>query len=339
MPDTALRVGFVLCAEFALMSLTGFIEALRHAADLGDRGRKIYCSWTTMSPQKKTVKSSCGIIINPDTDLIDADNFDCIVIIGPLLSGIDDVPQIVHGYLRRAHQRGKLVAGLCTGSFVLADAGLMKGRIACLHPYHLQDYKELHPKLRFTLKHDYLEERNIATVPGGLSVVSFATNLISRHCGRSRAAKSVFQMTMSETGLDSDFNAIVALDKQHIGDHRIRKATIIMEREMFSPGTVASVAERLGLSERQMERLFQKTLSMTPKAYWTAIRIKYGKWCLLNTQKTITEIALLTGFADCAHFIKQFRKVYGETPGHMRRLHAQKSDLALTRLESNSDRF
>lgn len=314
-----LSVGFILCPEFPLMSLTGFVEALRHAADIGDTSRKLRCSWTILAPNRQPVPASCGIPVTPDQGIVGLEAFDCIAVIGPLLRNLDALSPEILSALRVAHQQEKLVAGLCTGSFVLAEAGLMKKRRACLHPYHAEDYRKRYPGHPFMLDQDFHEDSGIVTVPGGLSVISFATSLISRFCGRERATKAVFQMTMSDREVDSSTKKILALGRQHITDHRLRKAITLMERDMQSPGTVADIALQLGLSERQLERLFRDGLGTSPKAFWIEIRLRYGRWYLFNTEKAVTEIAYLTGFSDCAHFIAQFRKAYGLTPGQLRK--------------------
>ncbi|MCU0818548.1 MAG: helix-turn-helix domain-containing protein [Beijerinckiaceae bacterium] len=314
-----LSVGFILCPEFPLMSLTGFVEALRHAADIGDTSRKILCSWTIMTPGRQPVHASCGIPITPDAGIGALDSFDCVAVIGPLLRNLETLPPEIPAALQHAHQQGKLVAGLCTGSFVLAEAGLMQKRRACLHPYHAEDYRRRYPDHRFMLDQDFHEDSGIVTVPGGLSVISFATSLISRFCGRERATKAVFQMTMSDREVESSVKKILALGRQHITDHRLRKAITLMERDMQSPGTVTGIAEQLGMSERQLERLFRDGLGTSPKAFWIEIRLRYGRWYLFNTRKAVTEVAYLTGFSDCAHFIAQFRKAYGVTPGQLRK--------------------
>jgi transcriptional regulator GlxA family with amidase domain len=316
-PD--LNVGFILCPEFPLMSLTGFVEALRHAADIGDKSRKILCSWTIMAPGRQSVTSSCGISIPADSGLMPPDKFDCVAIIGPLLRNIDAIPPEIHPYLRQVQTHERLLAGLCTGSFVLADAGLMDQRNACLHPYHADDYRSRHPGLRFTLDRDFVEDDGIVTVPGGLSVISFATHLISKFCGQERATKAVFQMTMSDREVESSVKRIVALGRQHITNHRLRRAITLMERDLQAPGTIADIADTLGMSERQLERLFREELQTTPKVFWIDMRLRYGRWYLFNTEKAVTEIAYLTGFSDCAHFIYQFRKRFGATPGKLRK--------------------
>lgn len=316
-PD--LNVGFILCPEFPLMSLTGFVEALRHAADIGDTSRKILCSWTIMTPGRQPVLASCGIPIVPDAGIGSLESFDCVAVIGPLLRNISQLSPEIPAALRSAHEQGKLVVGLCTGSFVLADAGLMEKRKACLHPYHAEDYRARYSSLPFILDQEFHEDSGIVTVPGGISVISFATSLISRFCGRERATKAVFQMTMSDREVGSSMKNILALGRQHITDHRLRKAITLMERDLQSPGTVADIALQLGISERQLERLFHERLGTTPKAFWIEIRLRYGRWYLFNTEKAVTEVAYLTGFSDCAHFIAQFRKHYGVTPGKLRR--------------------
>lgn len=84
-----LRVGFLLAHNFTLSALSLFVDALRLAADEGDRSRPIHCSWSVMSPRGETVRSSCGVGVSPTGPLTAPTEFDYIVVVGGLLSGRD----------------------------------------------------------------------------------------------------------------------------------------------------------------------------------------------------------------------------------------------------------
>ncbi|RED53443.1 GlxA family transcriptional regulator [Aestuariispira insulae] len=313
-PD--LHVGFILCDEFPLLSLSGFIEALRHAADIGDTSRKLFCSWSIMEENLKPGLSSCGIPVPATSRLLPSEQLDYVAVVGPLLRNIDHVPRAIHDYLRKMHDHRIPLIGLCTGSFVLADAGIMANRTASLHPYHVQDFRSRHPNLRCLQDRDYLEDKGIFTAPGGVSAIGLATDLIARHCSDAQAAKAVFQMTMSHQ--QAGTMRIDALDRKRAGDYRVRKAVSYMERNIGTPDKVSGLATRLGISERQLERLFRSEFGISPKVYWMDLRLNFGRWQLLHTSKSVTQIAYEAGFNDCAHFIHHFRKKFEQTPGILR---------------------
>lgn len=92
-----------------------------------------------------------------------------------------------------------------------------------------------------------------------------------------------------------------------------------MEQNLSDPLTVEQIASRLSVSTRQFERLFRDATAMSPTGFYRLLRLRYGHWLLRNSARSVTDIAQETGFADCAHFSRQFREVYGVSPSELRR--------------------
>ncbi len=101
-PETTLKVGFTLTPDFTLLAFTGFIETLRQAADVGDMSRPIWCSWSVMSDKPAPIKSSCGLEVTPWETFRDPREFDYIVLVGGLISSLDQVSDELINYLKRA---------------------------------------------------------------------------------------------------------------------------------------------------------------------------------------------------------------------------------------------
>lgn len=313
-----LRIGLLLLPTFPLLSLAGFCDALRHAADLGDQSRPLRCAWTLLGAHAGDVQASCGasVRVQSMTDRLDA--FDYLVVIGGLLSEMNAIDPRVWDYLAAADAADIPLIGLCTGSFVLAKAGYMRDRVACVHAFHFEDYKRLYPGLGVLTNADYLIDGNRITCAGGVSVIELATRLISLHCGADRAAKVIHQMTVTRQGGTSFIERRHALGYMRVDDVRARHAIVLMEENLEAPLTIATIAKMTGNSVRQLERLFLQSLGVSPKDFYRAMRLRYARWLLLNSPRRITDIAYQCGFADAAHFIRHFREVYGVTPGKLR---------------------
>lgn len=319
-PSEPLRVGFVLCPEFPLLSLTGFVEALRHAADRGDGSRKRMCSWNLVTAHGRPETASCGSAVSPDHNAGSVSGFSLIAVVGPLLRRFDEIPQGTYDFIAAARKAEVPVVGLCTGSFVLARAGLLDGMTACIHPYHALDFSTWFPDIPYVTEKHFVEEGGIATVPGGTSVLNYAAHVIGRHLGASRTSKVMHQMSLPGASWDI-FGARQARQQAaNSSDVRIKKAVSLMERTMEAGKTIADLAAAAGTSERQLERLFQKHFQTTPKRYWLEMRLDYCKWLTLNTERSITDVAFAGGFSDSAHFITQFKKAFGVPPGELRRM-------------------
>ncbi|MNC19458.1 HTH-type transcriptional activator RhaS [compost metagenome] len=102
-------------------------------------------------------------------------------------------------------------------------------------------------------------------------------------------------------------------------DARIHQIAHFMEQRIDNPPSVAAAAHHIGVSVRQLERMFHLSLGVSPAAFQRRMRIKYGRWLLENSNKTVTEIAFDCGFADTAHFSREFRTHYQQSPSELRR--------------------
>jgi transcriptional regulator GlxA family with amidase domain len=313
-----LNVGIMLWPRFPLLSLGGLCDALRHAADRGDQSRQLRCIWTTIGTQSGTVESSCGIAVPVQSAFPNAEQFDYVVVIGGLLPYLNQVDRRYWDYLREAAQAGVPLVGVCTGSFVLARAGLMEDRVACVHTFHFDDYRNMFPGLRVVTHADYLIDGNRITCAGGVSVIELAARLISLHCGPDRASKVIHQMTVSRRAGSSFVERRKALGYLSVDDATVRHAALLMEESLEAPLNIAAIAKMIGTSVRQLERAFMAEMKVSPNEFYRRMRLRYARWMLLNTSRKVTEIAYDCGFADSAHFIRVFREAYGVTPGKLR---------------------
>lgn len=210
------------------------------------------------------------------------------------------------------------MVGLCTGSFILCRAGLMQGRRCCVSWYHYQDFIDEFPDhAPPTADTLFLVDGDRITCAGGGGTVDLATYLVERHLGRNVAqkARQVMLFDRARTGDDAQphpplGDPLVPV----IPDARVRRALLLMEQHLASPLTVSAIAARLGVSGRQLERLFHEALGHGPAAVYRAIRLRYGRWLLDSTDRTVTDIALAAGFTDCAHFSRQFKEQHGVSP-------------------------
>jgi len=117
-----LKVGFVLAPHFTLTAFAGFVDALRLAGDEGDRSRRVHCDWEILADSTQPIPSSCGTTVPPTAPLAEPHRFDLIVVVGGLIHGKQVVPGAIYRFLQDAAQRQVQLAGLCTGSFILARA-------------------------------------------------------------------------------------------------------------------------------------------------------------------------------------------------------------------------
>jgi transcriptional regulator GlxA family with amidase domain len=112
---------------------------------------------------------------------------------------------------------------------------------------------------------------------------------------------------------------------ESVSEPRVRRALLLMEQNLTRPIAVAAVAQELGVSVRQLERLCMEHVGMGPASLYRQLRMRYANWLIENTDRSVTEIAIEAGFADCAHFSRQFKDTYGLSPSTRRQQPARAS--------------
>ena len=177
----ALSVAFILLPEFTFFTFAGFADALRIAADVGDRSRPIHCRWTILGPERVPVRSSCGVEVTPWEVLRDPKEFDYIVVVGGLIKGHSKIDRRLVNYLRPADECGRTLVGICTGSFALARADLLQDRRCCVHWAHSKEFMEEFPHVQVESDSVYIIDRDRITCAGGQSAIDVAAFLVARH--------------------------------------------------------------------------------------------------------------------------------------------------------------
>jgi len=313
----SLRVGFVLANNFTLTALSLFVDALRLAADEGDRSRPIRCSWSIMAPKPEPIRSSCGLYVHRMGPLTEPSSFDYIVVVGGLLHAGEQVSDATVEYLKSAAAAGVTLIGVCTGSFILARAGLMRGRRCCVSWYHYQDYEAEFPDQRPVADQLFVVDRDRITCSGGSGVADLAAFLIGRHLGQAVAQKSLHVLLLQHARSGSDAQPHPPVTDR-VKDDRVQRALLLMEQHIAEPLSIDAIASKLNVSSRQLERLFQTSIGARPVAVYRQLRLRYARWLLENTHKSITEVAVDTGFCDCAHFSRRFREHFDMPPSKVR---------------------
>ncbi|HEY1725073.1 MAG TPA: GlxA family transcriptional regulator [Steroidobacteraceae bacterium] len=307
-----LRVGVVLADHFTLSAFAVFIDHLRLAADEGDRSRPLHAQWSIMACNRQPVRASCGVVIEPTSDLLAPESLDYLVVIGGILHAGPQVDEATNRYLREAAAHVPLI-GVCTGSFVLCRAGLMKGRRTCVSWYHYQDFLEAFPDHEVVADRLFLVDGPRITCAGGAGTAALATYLIGRHLGPAVAHKAsqVLLFDRPRSGSEAQPHPPVS---EAVSEQRVRRALLLMEQNLTRPITITHVAAELGVSVRQLERLCREHAGLTPAALYRQLRLRYANWLIENTDRSVTEIAIEAGFADCAHFSRQFKGAFGLSP-------------------------
>lgn len=315
---TPLSVAFILAPQFTLSPLSNFIDALRLAADDGDFSRQIRCKWKILSHDARPVASSSGLEVIPNARLEDPKSFDYIVVVGGLLhAGKRIAPQIV-SYLKQAAEQNIALVGVCTGSFILARAGLMQDHNSCVSWFHHHHFASEFPTLPVSSDELYIIDGKRLTCAGGVGVTHLAAHVIEKHCGKFEAARAL-RIMLEEMPLPATTPQPQPVLTEKVSNLSVRKAMLLIERNISSPLSIEDVARKVNVSHRQLERLFQTELGITPMSFSLKLRLNHAKHLLTHTKHRISFIAFECGFIEFSHFTRQFKAEFGVTPTGMRK--------------------
>jgi transcriptional regulator GlxA family with amidase domain len=312
-----LRVGVILAEHFTLSAFAVFIDHLRLAADEGDRSRPVHVQWSIMASRQESVPASCGVMIEPTSRFLPPESLDYVIVIGGLLHAGPQIDEATTRYLREVAETRVPLIGICTGSFILCRAGLMRGRRSCVSWYHYQDFLEAFPDHDVVADRLFLADGPRITCAGGAGAAALATHLIERHLGSAVAQKASQVLLFDKPRSGSDAQPHPPLSET-VSEPRVRRALLLMEQNLTRPIAIAAVAEELGMSVRQLERLCREHVGLGPASLYRQLRMRYANWLIENTDRSVTEIAIEAGFADCAHFSRQFKDAYGLSPSTRR---------------------
>ena len=312
-----LPVAFLLVPQFPMMSFASAVEPLRSANRMS--GRTLY-SWHILSPDGAPVSASNGIAIMPEGDIAQAAQAAMLVVCAGTGAHRFADPGVL-GWLRRLDRQGLVIGGVSLGSYLLARAGLLAGHRCTVHWENLAAFSEEFPELEVT--NELFEiDRNRFTCSGGIAALDLMLDLIARQHGRA-LAKAVSEQFIHERIRDRHDRQRMALPAR-LGIRHPKLLAVIrrMEESTEEPISRARLAAAVGLSSRQLERLFRRYLDRTPTRYYLELRLARARLLLLQTDMSVLDVALACGFVSASHFSKCYREVYGRTPRDQRQAEA-----------------
>lgn len=311
------RFVFLLLERFTMISFAAAIEPLRLANQLS---RKDLYSWKLVGEGfqdgKGTARCSNGTVLELDGGLEECSRADTIVVCGGLLVA-QAMSRPILNWLRREARRGTRIAALCTGSWVLAEAGLLDGRRATIHWENQDGLSEKYPEVQL-IRSVFVEDGQFITAAGGTAAIDLMLRQISRDQGADLAARVADQMIHTSIRTEDDHQRLSIPTRIGVRHPRLAAIVARMESNLEDPISPARLAAESGMSPRQLERLFARYLGRSPKRYYMDIRLERARNLLLQTDMSVMEIALACGFASAAHFSKCYRQNYEMTPYRQR---------------------
>lgn len=321
------RFVFLLLDRFTMLSFAGAVEPLRIANRIS--GQRLY-SWVLAGEGGEYATCSNGASFKLDMGLDEVGRDDTILVCG----GIDvqkSTTRSVLNWLRREARRGVTIAGLCTGAYSLAKAGLLDGKKATIHWENQDGFLEEFEDVDLT-KSVFVMDGNRWSTAGGTSSLDLMLKVIAADQGEDIANTVADQLIYSTIRTDQDSQRLSIPTRIGVRHPKLSQVIQMIEGNIEDPMSPAELAEDVGMSTRQLERLFRRYLNRSPKRYYMELRLQKARNLLMQTDMSVINVALACGFASPSHFSKCYRSHYNTTPYRERGTQAGPTAIPVARL-------
>ncbi|MDR3436983.1 GlxA family transcriptional regulator [Telmatospirillum sp.] len=308
-------LAFVLIPEFSLVTFACAIEAFRMANDRSDGP---LFTWKLLGIQKKEVQANCGLRFTADDVIGTEDHWDIVFIVSSLTSVNFDDPKL-SAWLRRMARDGVAIAPLGAATVLAARLGLLDDHQCVTHWRLYGDFLERFPRVHLG-RGLYCVDRKRLTCAGGFAAMDLGLTIVSSIVDAPLAAELAEISMISRIRGPTENQRMSIQWRYGVNDKRIALAIELMEKYIEEPLTLGDIAERTGVSIRQMERLFERYLGKSPQRHYVETRLHHGHQLLTDTNESILTVALKCGFSDAAHFTRQFKALFASTPAATRTL-------------------
>ena len=303
------RFVFVLMDRFTMLSFAAAIESLRIANHSADK--ELY-QWTIIGEGGDVATCSNGCTFKLDDDLVELNRDDVVMLCGGISVQQATTKKLLN-WVRREARRGLTIAGLCTAGYSLAKAGLLDGRRATIHWANQDSFIEEFDEVELT-KSIFVVDGNRITTAGGTASIDLLLKMIADQHGELLGNAVADQLIYSSIRTDQDTQRLSIPTRIGVRHPKLSRVIQIMEANIEEPISPAVLAKDVGMSTRQLERLFRRYLSRSPKRYYMELRLQKARNLLMQTDMTVINVALACGFASPSHFSKCYRSHYNTTP-------------------------
>jgi transcriptional regulator GlxA family with amidase domain len=307
---------FFLVPDFTMIAFATALEPLRSANRM--LGYEAY-KWRLASIDGAPVSASNGVECAVNASLeqerkrMSGEERPSMVIVCSGLNIEAYQQRSVFAWLREEHNRGVSIGGLCTGAHVLAAAGLLANRRCAIHWENLPGFAERFPKANVFA--DLFEvDQNVYTCAGGTAALDMMLKLIGDDFDDNLVNRICEQVLTDRVRSPTDRQRLPLRARLGVQNSKVLTIIELMEANLSEPLSLVEIADHVGLSRRQIERLFRHEMGRSPARYYLEIRLDRARHLLIQSTMPVVEVAVACGFVSASHFSKCYRELYARSP-------------------------
>jgi transcriptional regulator GlxA family with amidase domain len=310
------RLAFVVFADFQILDAAGPLAAFEIASAIGGDAYEL----RLLSETGGMVRSSAGATLA--TEPLDARPYDTVIVAGGL--GTRDLPALggLTAWVRQQAVTARRVASVCSGAFVLAEAGLLDGRRATTHWGRSEQFARRYPRVRLEADRIYVQDGPIWTSAGITAGIDLALALIEQDLGEAVARRTAQQLVVHHRrpGGQSQFSELL-----DVGGANGRFGGLMdwARARLGEPLGVERLADQAAMSPRHFARAFTAETGITPAKAMERLRLEAARLRVETTREPIDQVAEAVGFGDPERMRRAFLRAFGQPPQALRRTAAR----------------
>ena len=317
-----LEVGILALPDFSNLTLASMVEPLRAANRAA--GRALY-RHRLLSLDGGPVTSSSGLRVEADLSIAAArptagggpgGGLDMLFMVASYRVR-DYAGPVLLDWLRRLSPRLRGLAGMESGPYLLAAAGLLDGYRATTHWEDLEDFAGRFPAID-VVNERFVVDRDRATTSGAIPTLDFLLNLIRHQHGLLLALEVGSAFIYEQDTAAAGPQHLVSLGPLRWLEPKLTAAVDLMEARLEDPLPLAEIARRTGGGERALQRLFRKRLGHSPQEVYLSIRLNAARRLLSQTELPVAEVAEACGFGSRVSFHRAFKRAFRQAPSAFR---------------------
>lgn len=307
-----MRIGFLIFPGFPMSCLTSMIEPLRAANEIA--GMSAF-SWALVSEHAGRVMSSADVVFEAEHALSTCKDIDALILLSSPTARFSD-PQNGNGKLRAMARHGTILGGISGGVFPLTRAGVMQGHAVSVHWCYEAAYRAEFPDMKAVGDVIVTEERRL-TVSGAAGAFDLALRLTEQKLGPDVAHEVACWFQHPSMRGEGVQQRVPRAQMPKTGDglpELVANAVEIFATRISDPVTIAEIAEKTGVTPRQIERAFKKATGQSPSHYYRTMRMNAARQLVVYSKENLTDVALAVGYGSATPMIAHYKAEFGISP-------------------------
>lgn len=307
-------VGFILYDRFTALDLFGPLEALHSSHSQGGIQYQIQL----IGDEKRLYRAESGVQVMADITLSEVQGLDILVIPGGRGTRVAQTQQLLCPWLTAHASKIERIVSICTGAFLLAEAGLLDGQTVTTHWQHSEDFQQRYPKVKLRAEALYVQHAHISTSAGISSGIDLALKIIEDDSGSEVAAKVARLLVVHYRRSGDQAQYSEPLKFQQRANSAFSSLSGWIMNHLADDLSTSTLAEQAGMSERNFYRRFKQQMGTSPARYVEQLRLDYARQLLTDKDWPNKRIAQACGYPQVDVFRRAFERRFAVTPKEYR---------------------